>query len=395
MIELEKIKYFKYLLFSSLYFSQGLLMAVGFVLVPLYFVEQGISPAITSIIIGIALLPSIIKFIWGGIVDYFIHLGRKKFIILGVMLLSGSLIIITFIQPSVALIPFTFFLLLSVCGWIFLDVSADAWAIDVSNEENRGKINGSMHAGQYIGMAFGSLFLGFIAKEWGYNISFLIAGLFILLIIVLPLLTKESIKTKKRQKMMPKIIEEFKKKDTKLVSALSTFAFISRGMLIVVIPLFLNIYLKLDVAQVGLIVAIFTISSAIGALICGALTDKWGRKKALYIFFGISLILTLGIIITNTWLIFTIIYALIGFLQGGYLAAVTALYMDTTDPKIGATQFSIYSSFGNFGLTGGQTVSGSLVTLFGFSLTFFLAALMFAPALIVLYFINLKKGNKK
>jgi len=391
MIELEKIKYFKYLLFSSLYFSQGILMAVGFVLIPLYFVEQGISPSVTTIIIGIALIPSIIKFIWGGIVDYFIHLGRKKFIILGVILLSGSLVIITFIQPSVALIPFTLFLLLSVCGWIFLDVSADAWAIDISNKDNRGKINGSMHAGQYIGMAFGSLFLGFIAKEWGYSISFLVAGFFILLIIILPLLVKEKIKIKKRQKMMPKIVEEFKKKNTKLVSTLSTFAFISRGMLIVVIPLYLNIFLKLDIAQVGLIVAIFTISSAVGALICGTLTDKWGRKKALYIFFLISIFLTLGIIATNTLFIFTIIYALIGFLQGGYLAGVTALYMDTTDPKIGATQFSIYSSFGNLGLTGGQTVSGSLVTILGFNFTFFIAAIMFAPAILVMYFIKLKK----
>ena len=97
---------------------------------------------------------------------------------------------------------------------------------------------------------------------------------------------------------------------------------------------FLNLFLKLDVAQVGLIIAIFTISSALGSLICGALTDKWGRKKALYIFFGLSIFLTLAIILTNTWLIFTIVYALIGFLQGGYLAGVTALYMDTTDPEI-------------------------------------------------------------
>jgi MFS family permease len=252
-----------------------------------------------------------------------------------------------------------------------------------------------MHAGQYIGMAFGSAFLSFIASRWGYNISFLIGGLIILLIIILPILTKESIKIKKRQKMMPKIIKEFKKKNTKLVSALSAFAFISRGMLIVVIPLFLNIILKLDVAQVGLIVAIFTISSAIGSLLCGALSDKWGRKKALYIYLGLSIFLTLAIILTNTWFIFTIIYALIGFLQGGYLAGVTALYMDTTDPEIGATQFSIYSSFGNLGLTGGQSVSGSLATFFGFSITFFLAALIFAPAMIILYFINLKKLDKK
>jgi len=65
--------------------------------------------------------------------------------------------------------------------------------------------------------------------------------------------------------------------------------------------------------------------------------------------------------------------------------------MDTTDPKIGATQFSIYSSFGNLGLTGGQTVSGSLVTILGFNFTFLFAAIMFAPAIIVMYFIKIKK----
>lgn len=53
-------------------------MTFGFVLIPIYFIEQGISPSITTIIIGIALLPTIIKFIWGGVVDYFIHLGRKN-----------------------------------------------------------------------------------------------------------------------------------------------------------------------------------------------------------------------------------------------------------------------------------------------------------------------------
>jgi hypothetical protein len=58
LIDLTVHKKFKYLLFSSLYFSQGLLMAVGFVLIPLYFVEQGISPSVTTIIIGIALIPS-------------------------------------------------------------------------------------------------------------------------------------------------------------------------------------------------------------------------------------------------------------------------------------------------------------------------------------------------
>jgi len=393
VIDLQVHKKYKYLLYGNLYFAQGIVQTIGFVLIPVYFTEQGISPSVISIVIGIAMIPMIIKFIWGGIVDYFIHRGRKTFVVLGTLLLSVALFILSFLNPGEALIPFVVVLLLGVCGWIFLDTSADAWAIDISTIQTRGKINGSMWTGQYLGMALGSSVLGFIAYEWGYNIAFLTAALIVLCILLLPLLTKEDIKIKKRQKMRPIIIEEFKQKNVKLVSAFSTFSLISRGMLVVIIPIFMKTFLELDIAQIGLIVALFTIFSALGSLTCGIVVDILDRKKSLYGFFGISILLTFCLIFVNTWYLFTIIYALVGFLQGGYLAGVTALYMDTTNPRIGATQFSIYSSFANFGMTGGQTVSGSLVTLFGFSLTFLYAGLIFAPVLIILHFIRLPKDN--
>ena len=393
MIDLQDQKKFKYLLFGNLYFAQGIVQTIGFVLIPVYFTEKGISPSIISIVIGIAMIPLIIKFIWGGIVDYFIHRGRKIFVVSGTLLLSISLCILSLINPSETLISFVVVLLIGMCGWIFLDTSADAWAIDISTFQTRGKINGSMWTGQYLGMALGSSVLGFIAYEWGYNIAFLTAALIVLCILLLPLFTKEDIKIKKRQKMRPIIIEEFKQKNVKLVSAFSTFALISRGMLIVIIPVFMKIFLELDIVQIGLIVALFTIFSALGSLTCGIVVDILDRKKSLYGFFGISILLTFCLIFVNTWYLFTIIYVIIGFLQGGYLAGVTALYMDTTNPRIGATQFSIYSSFANFGMTGGQTVSGSLVALFGFSLTFLYAGLIFAPVLIILHFIRLPKDN--
>ena len=165
MIDITKGSYLKYFLFGSLYFSEGLIMAISFVIIPVYFLERGFSLPITTLVIGIISIPMTIKFVWGGIVDYFIRFGRKRFIILGGLLFAGGLSILTVIDPRTALIPFTFFLFISVCGVGFLDVSADAWAIEISHEEERGRINGSMFAGQYAGLAFGSFFPRSSKKE--------------------------------------------------------------------------------------------------------------------------------------------------------------------------------------------------------------------------------------
>jgi len=46
---------------------------------------------------------------------------------------------------------------------------------------------------------------------------------------------------------------------------------------------------------------------------------------------------------------------------------------------------------GNAGMTGGETVSGTLVSMIGFGRTFLYSAWIFGPALLILFFIKLKK----
>ena len=144
-------------------------MALAFVIIPIYFVEKGISLEIAGIVIGITSIPVTIKFVWGGIVDYFFRFGRKLFIIIGGILNANSMFALIFVNPVVALIPFTILLFIGVCGTGFLDVSSDAWAIDICKEKKRGKISGSMFAGQYGGMAIGSIVLTAVASIYNYE----------------------------------------------------------------------------------------------------------------------------------------------------------------------------------------------------------------------------------
>ncbi|MCK4347756.1 MAG: MFS transporter, partial [Thermoplasmatales archaeon] len=82
-------------------------------------------------------------------------------------------------------------------------------------------------------------------------------------------------------------------------------------------------------------------------------------------------------------------------LQGGYMTATCAMCMDVTNPRTGATQFSILTSLGNAGMAGGETMSGTLIAMFGFSRTFLYSGWVFGPALLILHFIKLKKRVRK
>ena len=396
MIDISRRSYLKYLLFGSLYFTEGVFKAVGLVIIPVYFVEKGISLPLTTFVIGIIAIPMTIKFVWGGIVDYFIRFGRKRFILLGGLLSSVGFFALTIIDPSIALIPFATFLFIGVCGVGFLDVSSDAWAIEIGREEERGKINGAMFAGQFAGVAVGSSLIALIAKLFGYSLAFLSAGSIIILIVLFPLIIKEIKIVKKRQKMGSLLVGEFKKKTTQLVAIFSPIVFINSGLLMVIIPLYMKISLQLDIAQIGLIMAIFPVTSAAGSLAGGAISDRWGRKNPLYVFIGLSIFFTAALIFANTWQIIAVVYGIIGFLQGGYFATALAMFMDVINPKVGATQFSILTGLANLGMLNmGSGSGGILVVMLGFSRTFLYSAWIFGPALLILHFIRLKKHIRK
>ena len=97
MIDISKKSWLKYFLFGSLYFSFGLNAVFLSLILPLYFLDQGISPALITVVISIMAIPTVIKFIWGWIVDYFIQFGRKPFIISGGLLTVFCLLFFLFL----------------------------------------------------------------------------------------------------------------------------------------------------------------------------------------------------------------------------------------------------------------------------------------------------------
>ena len=146
--------------------------------------------------------------------------------------------------------------------------------------------------------------------------------------------------------------------------------------------------------KIGLLSSLFPIATAIGAVTGGVISDKWGRKKTIYVFLIGALISSSLLVFADSRQMLAIIYPMVGFLQGGSaFAAIMALFMDITNPKIAGTQFSILTSITNFGDYSIAIISGTILVMIGYERFFLYAAWLVGPALILLHFIKEKNNN--
>jgi PAT family beta-lactamase induction signal transducer AmpG len=388
MINVTSKNPLKYFLFGSLYSAEGIQIGIAMVLVPIYLLSLDFRPEIVTLIIGIIMVPWILKFLFGWIVDHYSYIGRKKIILLGGTLSGITLILASIINPSTMLIPFILIFFIGQCGIGFLDISADAWAIDISTKQERGKISAFMAIGLYSGMALSSSILGTLAENINYNTAFLMGGIAILLIMLIPFFLKEQTIPEKTKKIISKLFVDFRKSAFLLFSVFLAIIFLSSGILELAVPLFMEIRLGLNIAMIGYISSIFFIGRAIGSFLCGVLSDIWNRLKILTIIIIANIILSALLITVNSPQQLIPIYGVIGFLNGGLLAILIAVSMDRTNPTIAATQFAIFMCLINTGELIGTTISGTLYALLEFTGVFLIAAWLLGPPLLLLYFIQ-------
>ncbi len=394
MLEPNKQQSIKYILFSVLYFSEGIQLAITTVIVPIYLLEKNFSPAIVTLIAGSVMIPWALKFLFGWIVDSFPHINRKYFALYGGIISAVGLLLLGVSTLFFNIALFIILLLLAQVGIGLLDVSVDAWAIETTKATERGKVNGSMMAGFFTGAAAGATILSFIAENNGYSIAFITAGLTILLIMLLPAITKKPLDIKRKKPLKTLFFNEFKKKTTLKIALLLPIISINSGLITLATPLFMNIELKLSITHIGLIATMFTVGRILGSISLGWLSDYIKREKLLFTIVILSIISTTLLIFTDSMISATVFYTINGFFNGGLFSILLATSMDRTNAKLGALQFSILISLMNSGELIGELISGSLISLLGFTKFFLFASWILGPSLLLLFImIKTKKAD--
>lgn len=375
MFDLTVNKKYQYFLFGCLYFSEGLYQGLILIVTPIYLIEKGVPLPLVTLIAGIGYLPWGLKFVWGGIIDFFHKYGRKKFAIGGTIFGAIGFFTLSVIDQFFSVVLFALFLFMGYAGVGFLDSATDAWAIDISKKEERGKINSAMNIGNWVGQYLGALIIIVIGATLGYSISFLIAGGIILFLIIVPF----SVKYKRdigQLHMWSLIKQEFKKRTTQLTTLYFFIIVLQHAFYSTLIVIYLKTVLHLESTYIGMIYALWLIVVIPGSIAGGVLADKYGRRLPLYVFLIALMIASLTPIFVSNFYLIILAFSAVLFFMDGVIAANWAMVMDVINPKISASQHEIICSIVNLGGVIIGSATGTIIVLIGFNYSFILSVII-------------------
>lgn len=194
MPALSESRPLRLLLFTALYFAQG--VPWGFVSVGygVLLSDLGFDNAAIGAAVGLAYLPWAFKILWGPMLDAvpFLQIGRRRpFIVFGQAMMALTMLALCLVDPRTSLGLVTALLFLNNTFAALQDVASDALAVDLLEDSERGRANALMWAGKSGGVALGGGAGNVIAGAYGWSTLFLLIAAAISLVMLLPLWLRE------------------------------------------------------------------------------------------------------------------------------------------------------------------------------------------------------------
>jgi MFS transporter, PAT family, beta-lactamase induction signal transducer AmpG len=366
-------KVLRFSMFALLYFTQGTILGYFASVNALYLMGSGFDMGKVGIFSTIALIPFVIKILFGMLSDRFNFFGlghRKPYIFMGLAIQAICLLIVAQINPTNHYWGFVLLAFLLQMGMAFYDTCTDGLALDITPENEQGTLQGFMVGGRSIGVIAAASAAGFIAQYLNWPAVFYFLA--ILTFIPVPLLF--FIKDTGRGQGLRFNWSAFKAFKNRQVLAVA-----GAGLVIFLVIVGANQLMNpaltarfnIDLSTAGLITTVWGIGCVAGAFIGGIVKDKLGDKTALWasILTVIPAMLLLAFIGAKPliWAVAVFFGLSYGMSQSIYFALAMKY---TTSPAIAASMFAILMSVTNVGQGIGLGVGGGLAKNVGFPITF-------------------------
>jgi PAT family beta-lactamase induction signal transducer AmpG len=395
--------------FFFLYMTEGIPLGFTAIAIATQMRRQGVGPAEIGAFVASLYLPWAFKWAVGPFVDVFSidRLGRRRVWIVAMqVLMVGTLLAALPVNFTTEIKLFTAIILLHNIFGATQDVAIDALACNVLAEDERGVANGLMFSGAYIGQAVGGSGVLFLTPLVGFSNTFYFVGAWILavtLFVALPL--REAVREKRPPSPTPAMATAAREVSAFVVGAWRAFtgsraaligvlfALLPAGAYALGLALQSNLAVELGMndTQVGVINLWTTISSALGCVVGGWMSDRFGRRRTLAVFVAVMSIPTFWLAIemqragwimpidtqaadrrvADAWLLTTFWVASISYaaFNGLMYGVRSALFMDVTTPAVAATQFTAYMAMLNFAISYSARWQGWAVERWGYPVT--------------------------
>ena len=182
-------KNLRFTLAGLLYFTQGTILGYFAALNALYLLANGLDMADVGVFSSIALIPFVIKILFGILSDRYSLFGlghRKPCIVIGLLVQFGCLIAVATINPGQQYWGFVGLAFLLQLGMAFYDTCTDGLALDITPENEKGVLQGFMVGGRSVGVIVAASAAGMIAEHSWPMVFYFLAALTLLPLPLLP-----------------------------------------------------------------------------------------------------------------------------------------------------------------------------------------------------------------
>ncbi|MBT8040809.1 MAG: MFS transporter [Gammaproteobacteria bacterium] len=405
--------------FSLLYISEGIPYGFTSVAMVAFMRQQGVSLELIGAFMAALFLPWAFKWAWAPLIDLIkLHKlgGRRAWIIFCTTMMIATLVVTALVDFKT---NFSLLMAMIVLNNLFCatqDVAIDSLAVSTLKENERGRGNGFMFAGQYIGIALGGGAAVFVYGLFGFEVALAyISGLLLLnlLFVLLFVYDPEANPLAERQTDVLKnlvasmtafvveVYQSFWKSGTgPMVGVL--FALLPVGAMALAFATLgtLQVDYGLTENRIAELRVYNTIAAALGCVVGGLMGDRFGAKRTVALAYGLTAVPTalLGMQITQLGLQavpMDTFYGLIiahGVFYGMAYGVRNAIFMGMTNPAVAATQFTAFMGMSNLAISIGNYWQGVVAERFDYATVLYFDAAIAVLVILVIPFLRKREA---
>lgn len=401
------------LLGTLLYLAQGFPQGIFFFALPAWLIANEQSTEVVAMAVAAASLPWSFKFLAGLFMDRFswLPMGRRRPWLVGSQTgIFAMLIVVAILNPlpSQTTMIIAIILTLSILSAV-QDVALDALVVDLTPDEEMGRMNGFMFGGKVFGIAIGMAVTSYLLEHYGLATAMIGMAAFF----IIPAGIGASIRERQGEKLLPwthgqrspDLVIKAENWVTILATTLRNLLK-PQSLVVVAVLLTYGIHQSLSdtsnslfaIRQLGWTQSEFAnfaaISNVVAGIFCimfgGWAVDRFGAKRISF-WSGIVAVPAMGWYLIDTTLwnddrLFILWYAFKNIPYYLFYLANLVLAMRVTAQEVAATSFAVFMAVSTIGFTIAAAILPSLEDLGGYQAMFGAsAALILVAGLLTLF----------